>query len=273
MSPLPSSQKKISASSLATALGPLLYRKHQVLSPAGGRLSLKDILENDPEAYYEKHELLEPLKVMHRSLIHTNDNFIANGRLLDVIRQINCFGLGMVQLDIRQESTRHADALDAVTQYLGLGSYKCVPCRWLLGSVVCTPEFRPREIVPTQPPGEHRLLSVGASTFAETGKGPHAFVMTRSEWDEQKRQDFLIGELSSKRPLLPPGLQTAPEVTDVINTFRTLSNLPPDSLAAYVISMAHTASDVLAVVLLQVPPLPGAARATHDRLSKSGSLV
>lgn len=58
-------------------------------------------------------------------------------------------------------------------------------------------------------------------------------------------------ELTSKRPLMPSGLQTTPEVTDVLNTFRILAQLPPDSLAAYVISMAHTASDVLAVVLLQ----------------------
>ena len=88
------------------------------------RMSLKDILENEPEAYYEKNELLEPLKVMHRSLVETDDQFIANGHLLDVIRQVNCFGLGLVQLDIRQESTRHSDALTAVTEYLGLGSYR-----------------------------------------------------------------------------------------------------------------------------------------------------
>lgn len=31
-----------------------------------------------------------------------------------------------------------------------------------------------------------------------------------------------------------------------------LADLPPDSLGAYIISMAETASDVLAVVLLQV---------------------
>ena len=41
------------------------------------------------------------------------------------------------------------------------------------------------------------------------------------------------------------------QVADVIGTFRMLSQLPSDSLGAYIISMAHTASDVLAVVLLQ----------------------
>ncbi len=40
--------------------------------------------------------------------------------------QVSCFGLGMVALDIRQESTRHSDALDAITNHLGIGSYKRV---------------------------------------------------------------------------------------------------------------------------------------------------
>ena len=41
------------------------------------------------------------------------------------------------------------------------------------------------------------------------------------------------------------------EVADVVNTFKMLAELPTDSLGAYVISMARSASDVLAVVLLQ----------------------
>ena len=63
---------------------------------------------------------------------------------------------------------------------------------------------------------------------------------------------WLLKELTSKRPLLPPGLDTSAEVAETLATFRMISQLPPDSLGAYVISMAHTASDVLAVVLLQV---------------------
>ena len=77
------------------------------------------------------------------------------------------------------------------------------------------------------------------------------------EWDEPKRLKFLRGELEGKRPLMPPGIQASTEEMDVINTFRTLAELPPDSLGAYVISMARAASDVLAVVLLQVRGFTG----------------
>ena len=69
--------------------------------------------------------------------------------------------------------------------------------------------------------------------------------------------EFLVGELTGKRPLLPPNVEMPKEVANVINTFKVISELPSDSLGAYVISMAKSASDVMAVVLLQVcPPLP-----------------
>lgn len=158
-------------------------------------MNVKEVLENDPGAYFIHDELLAPLKVMYSSLQETGDDSIANARLLDCLRQVQCFGLGMVKLDIRQESARHSDVLDTITQYLGLGSYK--------------------------------------------------------EWDEAARMKFLLGELTGKRPLMPQTLQTSAEQADVLNTFRTIAQLPGDSLGAYVISMARSASDVLAVVLLQ----------------------
>ena len=51
-------------------------------------LNVKEVLENDPDAYYSKDELLENLLVMYNSLIDTKDISIANGKLLDVIRQV-----------------------------------------------------------------------------------------------------------------------------------------------------------------------------------------
>ncbi|PNW76791.1 hypothetical protein CHLRE_11g476325v5 [Chlamydomonas reinhardtii] len=127
----------------------------------------------------------EPFRVV---LAHMRD------RLYNT-RQIRTFGLCMMGLDVRQESTRHTEVMDAVTTYLGLGSY--------------------------------------------------------ASWDEPKRLAFLLGELQGKRPLMPPGMDMSPEVKEVVRTLRILSELPGDSLGAYIISMAKTASDVLAVVLLQ----------------------
>ena len=57
--------------------------------------------------------------------------------------------------------------------------------------------------------------------------------------------------MQSRRPLMPPAMDLTPDQRDVVDTFRVIAQLPPDSLGAYIISMAQTASDVLVVVLLQ----------------------
>ena len=49
---------------------------------------MRDVLENDPSAYFVHDELLAPLKAMYGSLMDTGDDSIANGRLLDVMRQV-----------------------------------------------------------------------------------------------------------------------------------------------------------------------------------------
>ena len=71
------------------------------------------------------------------------------------------------------------------------------------------------------------------------------------EWDEQKRVDFLVRELASRRPLIPDNLEATAPVRDVLDTFRMIARIPPGSLGAYVVTMTRTASDVLAVELLQ----------------------
>ncbi len=38
------------------------------------------------------------------------------GRLLDLLRRLSCFGLALMKMDLRQESSRHTDALSAVTK-------------------------------------------------------------------------------------------------------------------------------------------------------------
>src|SRR5690606_11245416 len=44
---------------------------------------------------------------------------IARGRLLDLLRRIPCFGLTLVRIDIRQEASRHATAVQAVAARAG----------------------------------------------------------------------------------------------------------------------------------------------------------
>jgi phosphoenolpyruvate carboxylase len=77
----------------------------------------------EPELYTDAEQLREPLLVCWRSLHSCRHATIAQGLLLDLIRRLDTFGLSLFQLDIRQESDRHTEALDAITGHMGLGSY------------------------------------------------------------------------------------------------------------------------------------------------------
>ncbi|MBP8173784.1 MAG: phosphoenolpyruvate carboxylase [Aeromonadaceae bacterium] len=71
-----------------------------------------------------------------------------------------------------------------------------------------------------------------------------------AEWDEPKKQEFLLTELTSRRPLLPPDWQPSEETQEVLDTCRVIAETDPGAFGIYIISMARQASDVLAVQLL-----------------------
>jgi phosphoenolpyruvate carboxylase len=71
----------------------------------------------------EKTQLAEPLQLCYASLVETGNELIAGGRLTDVLRRVATFGVTLARLDIRQASDRHTDALDTITQAIGIGSY------------------------------------------------------------------------------------------------------------------------------------------------------
>ena len=151
------------------------------------------------EPFRSSSELMEPLRIMYDSLVETGFSLIADGKLVDIMRRLAVFGLSLVPLDIREESTKHTEALDEITRWLGIGSYK--------------------------------------------------------EWSEEARLSWLTSELSSKRPMfrireMEENIFDA-NVLPTLRTFQMASTLHPETLGAYVISQAQSASDVLAVMLLQ----------------------
>ncbi|MBM76569.1 MAG: phosphoenolpyruvate carboxylase [Proteobacteria bacterium] len=77
----------------------------------------------DLRIYRHADELKADLMLCYNSLCSTGAEIIAKGKLTDLIRRVSCFGLSLVRLDVRQESTRHSDALAAITKHLGLGDY------------------------------------------------------------------------------------------------------------------------------------------------------
>ncbi|MDN4504429.1 phosphoenolpyruvate carboxylase [Alteromonadaceae bacterium BrNp21-10] len=71
-----------------------------------------------------------------------------------------------------------------------------------------------------------------------------------NQWDEQKKQQFLLAELNSKRPLFPNNWLPTAEVQEVLDTCKTIARNNSQGFGIYIISMASLPSDVYAVQLL-----------------------
>ena len=83
---------------------------------AGNAVAPEELLQSE-------QELWQPLLLCYQSLLDSGMAIIANGRLLDLLRRVKCFGIHLVQLDIRQEADRHTAVLSELSQYLNLGDY------------------------------------------------------------------------------------------------------------------------------------------------------
>jgi phosphoenolpyruvate carboxylase len=161
--------------------------------PMGGSLT--------PPASQELHystvdEFRNDLELIQDSLEGTG---LSCELLQHLISQAQIFAFCLASLDIRQESTRHSDALDELSRYLQLA----VPY---------------------------------------------------GEMDEQQRVEWLLTELQTRRPLLPPAAQWSAAAAETFAVFRMLQRLQQEFgsriCRTYVISMSHTVSDLLEVLLL-----------------------
>lgn len=102
-------------------LRPLLVKLNKTQD---GILAQLDGLDAHPKEWVStKEELLAPLMSCYQSLQACGMSVIANGYLLDTIRRVHCFGVHLLQLDVRQDSERHADVFSELTRYLGIGDY------------------------------------------------------------------------------------------------------------------------------------------------------
>ena len=66
---------------------------------------------NREELISSKEDILKPLRVVRESLEETQNENIASGELLDLMRRAKCFGINLAKLDIRQESSRHSQLI------------------------------------------------------------------------------------------------------------------------------------------------------------------
>ncbi|MCX7592262.1 MAG: phosphoenolpyruvate carboxylase [Fischerella sp.] len=146
--------------------------------------------------YRSGEEFLAELRLIERNLTETG---LSCRELENLICQVEIFGFNLACLDIRQESSRHSDALNEILEYFGILRH------------------------------------------------PY------NELSEEEKVAWLVGELQTRRPLIPAELPFSPKTNDIIETLRIVRSLQQEFgsniCKTYIISMCRQVSDVLEVLL------------------------
>ena len=181
----------------------LTHLRNQQLADAGWETSPEFVNPSDPSGqssellHYESiSEFRSELELIRNSLVNTQ---LSCESLDTLLTQVHIFGFSLATLDIRQESTRHSDAIDEITKYLNL----------------------------------------------EKNYG---------EMTEEEKIKWLKDELKTKRPLIPNSVEWSNNTCQTVAVFEMLSRLQKEFgsriCRTYVISMSHSVSDLLEVLLL-----------------------
>ena len=147
--------------------------------------------------YCSGEDFLAELQLIGRTLTQTG---LSCRDLDNLICQVEIYGFNLTQLDFRQESTRHSDAVEEIAEYL--------------------------QVLPK----------------------PY------SQLSEDEKTAWLVEELKTRRPLIPPETPFSEKTCETIETFRLLRQLQQEFGLeigqTYIISMSNHVSDVLEVLLL-----------------------
>jgi len=179
---------------------------------------------------FAAEELLEPLLAAHASLRARGYESVADGALKDAIRRVGCFGLQLAPLDLRQESTRHTNAVDALRAATGKfepGSYHALAedakIAWLSAELQ---EGRPllrtetfENLLANEDPVDRDV--VATCVYAAKHAPPESFgayVISQAK----SAADVLAVELL----LSEAGMQKKPRVVPLFETLADLHNAP-----------------------------------------------
>ncbi len=161
-----------------------------------GELNTKNIDKVENLYYKSVNEFTYDLELIKNSLISTDLTCEAVNTLLT---QVHIFGFSLASLDIRQESTRHSDAIQELTKYLDLS-------------------------------------------------------VQYDQMSEDEKIKWLVDELNTKRPLIPSDVKWTKTTEETFSVFKMVKRLQQEFGSrichAYVISMSHSASDLLEVLLM-----------------------
>jgi phosphoenolpyruvate carboxylase len=195
-------------------LRPLREKLRRTLLAIEAELDGLDPLDSDTVERVD--QLWDPLHACYQSMRNCGMDAIADGKLLDVLRLVKCFGLHLVRHDIRQDSARHTEVFEQLTPFLGLGNYAewDEPARQ---SFLLRELANPRPLIPaTWHPSEsvQEVLDTFAVVVTQPEEALGAYVISMA----RQPSDVLSVMLLLKEFGCPFNLQVAP-------LFETLDDL------------------------------------------------
>ena len=90
-------------------------KRNQLLAQPETRQEIRETISND--IYRTGEEFLAELKLIQRSLAETS---LHCGELDSLVCQAEVYSFTLTQLDFRQESSHHSDAIEEIAEYLGI---------------------------------------------------------------------------------------------------------------------------------------------------------
>jgi phosphoenolpyruvate carboxylase len=216
------------------------YRMERTLACVERRLNGSTPLTNHGEteiieshAYTDAKAFMADLQLIRDSLYAHNDGEIAELGLQDLIRLAETFGFHLMQLDLRQESTRHSEAVAEILAPLRLRSGQA------LG-----PEPRSGQALGPEPRS-------GQALGLSEAEAPAVDYLAL---DETQRLAVLSAAISIPGGLDYDSAALSEATRETLEVFHVMAQMREeigaDCFSRYVISMTHAASHVMEVMLL-----------------------
>jgi phosphoenolpyruvate carboxylase len=112
------------------------------------RRRITDAAHIPEPGYASEQELLDDLKLIHDSLSSHGDGNIAEGDLRNLMRLVETFGFYLVCLDVRQESSRHTEAVAELIREMSGADYAAMDESTRIATLA---ELLNRKVVPKVP--------------------------------------------------------------------------------------------------------------------------
>ncbi|MDP3814764.1 phosphoenolpyruvate carboxylase [Pseudomonas sp.] len=183
--------------------------------------ALHERLDPPAAVLQDNRELLDPLTLCYQSLHDCGMGVIAEGPLLDCLRRAATFGLFLLRLDVRQDSSRHAAAMSEITDYLGLGRYaewdEEARVQFLLGELENRRPLLPAHFMPSGETAEVLATCREVAAAPEASLGSYVISMAGAASDVLAVQ-LLLKEAGLQRPM---------RVVPLFETLADLDNAGP----------------------------------------------